>query len=202
MRVVLFFELFAAVAVAQQATVKSIADVELGMRRQAVLSGLSKHYEVVKIGEQRDESGEWLVVGKNPDKYEKATVSFLRDQVCLIKTALVPPMQKDAVDFAEEFFLLLRGNSEPSKEVLATIQKTPPPPGIAQMLLNGTYIEVPMQMWHDRYSKFERMTMAFTLADQQYEIVISRSDRFEPQVEINRVKAVEFLKSGQKQAKQ
>ena len=55
-------------------------------------------------------------------------------------------MENTAVSFAEELFLLLRRHSQPSKEILAAMAKTPPPPGIAQTLLSGTHIGIPMQM--------------------------------------------------------
>src|SRR6516164_8172498 len=129
-RLITVLILLVGVMVGQQAPIKTLDDVRLGMQRKVLLAALEKNFNIHPVGGGL-EDGDWIVSPKKPERLEIATVFFLLDRVSMIKSSLTEPMRREAVDFGERLFLLLRENSRLDPEALAMVQKPEPPPGLA-----------------------------------------------------------------------
>ena len=147
--VMLCFALMAGSAFAQDApaqnapekAVKTIRDVQIGMSRDHVLSGLSDLYECDRIDTnpayQIEGFSYWGVYPKYDPKVltkpESGTVVFQDGKVRHVNIGLYPAMTGEAPRFAERFFRLLYDRADP-----------PASPSKLEKAYNARYATLPL----------------------------------------------------------
>jgi hypothetical protein len=171
--VVLCFALIAGRAFAQDApaqnapekAVRDIRDVEPGMSRDHVLSGLSDQYDCTKM-DTHEEGYEWWYVQPKYDpkssvERESGRIWFSQGKVDNVSIDLYPSMTGEAPRFAGRLFRLLYDRADP-----------PASPNKVQKLVNVRYATLPVELHNEQLDELEQLTLIFTVGGQRFSIIV------------------------------
>jgi len=151
--------------------VRTIRDVQPGMSRDHVLSGLSELYEWSRIDAdpayQTEGAGYWGLYPKYDPKrltkLESGTISFWEGKVRYVTIDLYPSMTGEAPRFAARLFRLLYDRADP-----------PTSPTKLQKLVNVRYATLPVELHNERFDEVEELTVFFTVGGQDFRIRVKR----------------------------
>jgi hypothetical protein len=169
--VMICFALMAGSAFGQnppEKAVKDIRDVQIGMSRDHVVSGLSGRYKCSKVGEPARGAEIWSVSPKDDPKrvgeLESASILFVDGKARTVGISLHPTMTGEAAQFADRLFWLIYNKADLPINARER----------SDTLLNKRYATLPVELQDTHDEKSQNLFIIFNLGGQTYSIGVRK----------------------------